>query len=530
MAIEKDIKIKVTQSGTEKAIQQTDKLKSKLKQLDTATGDVATGMKQSSLSILENGGAMGLLNDATGGVAMTIKDAVEATGLFTSGTAIATMAQKAYAFVVGTTTGALKALRLALAATGIGVIVVALGFLVEKLMSSTKATEEQTRAQELLNQAIKASNELYKENISAIDDVTKARLLRAKIAGKSETELSKIEKEGSQERARQFKEEQDRLYQSLDNKELTLEQTQDINKQLADNQKTYFKTLQDEELKNLESELSVKEKSREQQKADAEKRAEDLKVQREAQLKAQREFQEQLAKELLEFQAIQAITELDLNFQKRQEDAENTLQNNKDLSDAISQLDAEDQKRKEDLAKAEKDREEVVNTTRVNLRTNAENLIGAIAKKGSALAKGLAVASIVREQVSSASKSIGALTEANAKAVAISPATAGQPFVAINTASTIAGIAVSAIGAGKAIKDILSESKSASGNSAPTGGGGGGSTPSAPSFNLVAGTGTNQIAQGLASGQSQPIQAYVVSGAVTTAQSADRNIINDASI
>jgi hypothetical protein len=54
-------------------------------------------------------------------------------------------------------------------------------------------------------------------------------------------------------------------------------------------------------------------------------------------------------------------------------------------------------------------------------------------------------------------------------------------------------------------------------------------TPSAPSFNLVQGTGTNQIAEGLAN-QRQPIQAYVVSGAVTSAQSLERNIINDASL
>jgi hypothetical protein len=43
---------------------------------------VRDSMKESSLSVLENGGAMGLLNDATGGMAMTVKDAVEATALF----------------------------------------------------------------------------------------------------------------------------------------------------------------------------------------------------------------------------------------------------------------------------------------------------------------------------------------------------------------------------------------------------------------------------------------------------------------
>jgi hypothetical protein len=58
---------------------------------------------------------------------------------------------------------------------------------------------------------------------------------------------------------------------------------------------------------------------------------------------------------------------------------------------------------------------------------------------------------------------------------------------------------------------------------------GGGSAPSAPSFNLVQGTGSNQIAEGLAT-QRRPLQAYVVANNVTSAQALDRNIINDASI
>ena len=53
--------------------------------------------------------------------------------------------------------------------------------------------------------------------------------------------------------------------------------------------------------------------------------------------------------------------------------------------------------------------------------------------------------------------------------------------------------------------------------------------PPAPSFNLVQGTGTNQIAEGLQSSDA-PIQAYVVSSNVSTAQSLDRNIIEEASI
>jgi hypothetical protein len=58
-----------------------------------------------------------------------------------------------------------------------------------------------------------------------------------------------------------------------------------------------------------------------------------------------------------------------------------------------------------------------------------------------------------------------------------------------------------------------------------TGSGGGASAPAvppAPSFNLVQGTGSNQIAESLAT-ERQPIQAFVVSGNVTSQQELDRN-------
>jgi hypothetical protein len=88
-------------------------LQKKLKQLDVSlnqlqgsTIGVRDSMKDSSLSVLENGGAMGLLNDATGGLAMTVKDAVEATALFAKESKIATFIQTTYSTIVGVSTGA----------------------------------------------------------------------------------------------------------------------------------------------------------------------------------------------------------------------------------------------------------------------------------------------------------------------------------------------------------------------------------------------------------------------------------------
>ncbi len=69
-----------------------------------------------------------------------------------------------------------------------------------------------------------------------------------------------------------------------------------------------------------------------------------------------------------------------------------------------------------------------------------------------------------------------------------------------------------------------------------SGGGGGGTvaTPTAPSlppaFNVVGASDTNQLAEAIGSQSQQPVQAYVVSNDVTTAQEMDRNIVKGASI
>jgi len=58
------------------------------------------------------------------------------------------------------------------------------------------------------------------------------------------------------------------------------------------------------------------------------------------------------------------------------------------------------------------------------------------------------------------------------------------------------------------------------------GGGGGGGSVMTPNFNVIGNSGMNQLAQI----QQQPIQAYVVSGEVTSAQALDRNRIKNATL
>ena len=62
------------------------------------------------------------------------------------------------------------------------------------------------------------------------------------------------------------------------------------------------------------------------------------------------------------------------------------------------------------------------------------------------------------------------------------------------------------------------------------GGGAGGGGGAAPQFNVVGQGGANQIAESMANRESQPIKAYVVGQDVTTSQSLNRSIVNNATL
>ena len=81
-----------------------------------------------------------------------------------------TLATKAYAFVVGTATGAMRAFRIALAATGIGAIVVALGFAAEAMGLFSSKTEEATDDQKKLKRSLEdtaGTLEYYERKLKA---------------------------------------------------------------------------------------------------------------------------------------------------------------------------------------------------------------------------------------------------------------------------------------------------------------------------------------------------------------------------
>ena len=146
----------------------------------------------------------------------------------------------------------------------------------------------------------------------------------------------------------------------------------------------------------------------------------------------------------------------------------------------------------------------------------------------------------------------------NMAAIAGESTTAGKAFAIASTAistystaqkayesaflpvPTVASPALGAVFAGVAVAGGLMNIQKILSVKTPSGGGGGGggSVPSAsappapPSFNVVGNSGANQLAQTITetNKNAAPVQAYVVSGDVSSAQSLDRNRVSNASM
>lgn len=98
-------------------------------------------------------------------------------------TTAAAAAQKVYAIAVGTSTGAMKAFRIALLATGIGAAIFALGFLVEKFASLGDEAEKAT------NKVSDFTKAIEDDELKALDLKHKRVMHQLKLEGATEGQL-----------------------------------------------------------------------------------------------------------------------------------------------------------------------------------------------------------------------------------------------------------------------------------------------------------------------------------------------------
>ena len=192
---------------------------------------------------------------------------------------------------------------------------------------------------------------------------------------------------------------------------------------------------------------------------------------------------------------------------------------------------------RENIAMAELEAKAALQTAELDLVSQGASLLKEIAGKN----KKLQIAAVIVEQAAAIGKIAVNTGIANAKALAASPLTFGQPWVTINTISGVLA-AASAVAAGvKAIQQI-NNADSGSPASAPSAASVGGKSPSAsitpprvesataPQVNTSGGQNpTQQIAQTIAQSQGKPIQTYVLSEKVSSTQAFDRRVNNAAS-
>ena len=149
---------------------------------------------------------------------------------------------------------------------------------------------------------------------------------------------------------------------------------------------------------------------------------------------------------------------------------------------------------------------------------NALMAMSELAGESTTTGKALAVASTAISTYSTAQK---AYESAFLPVPTVSSPALGAVFAGVAVAGGLMNI--------KKILSVKTPSGKGSAVSAPSISAGGGGAMSAPQFNMIGNSGTNQLATSLGSAiQANPVQAYVVASDVTTAQSLNRNIIQNA--
>ena len=560
--VEKVVNIKVQEHGLDEVNAKVVRLENSLDDLEAQNKSLSSSMASSGKSVLDNGGAMGILNELTGGLAMTVKDAVEAMDLFTKSTKVQTVFQKIQTFVMGTSTGALKAFRIALISTGIGALIVGLGVLIANFDKVQKYVQMAVDKFNGMGDGIKLLISVIFPFIGAIrlivagleemglidDDVTaKAKkntelrikgldseknkltdkydseIRLAKAAGKSTVELEEAKRQAILKTLYALNEAERARIKSGDSTE------EDI-KKWNDRQKEITKLQEDSKVAEIETETERQNKIREARDAANQKareaRKKEIEDEKQRQLEAynagvteeanHKEKLKELRKKYAEEQEQEELDEADRSAQAAIKAYNDKIALEQKTADEEIAIQEEVLRQKEVIAEAN-----------MNIVTKSVDLLGQLSGKSKALQK----AGIIASAAIGIYSVIKDTQAANVAAIAPPPLGLGPVAgIGLQTKNTIGGalsIASITAASAKALKAV--GGGSAGGGSVGGGASGGGGGSQAPSFNLVQGTGSNQIAQGLAS-QTRPLQAYVVASNVTSQQELDRNIVESASV
>jgi hypothetical protein len=502
---------------------------------------------QSAMAISQGIQSVGESIDSFKQLGATIKD----TAIFQKALAAATAIQT---FVMNGATLAAKALRGALISTGIGALIVGIGLLIENFDKLKSIIFGGASNAEILNNKLKETISLNDELVS--QNERSLKLLEAQGANEEKlfaTRQQNLNREinlilGKMDAIDEvYKAELKAGDMTNERKKELEDQYNDFKKQAADKRTEYDINKNAQVVKEVNDSLNEQIKREDEIQASKDKKEEIAKekakrLREEAQeiaknaKKANDEIrktelerlteQYNLERSILEKQKLSTL-ELEIKFLNdknelnlKQQEIEQKLRDEKIESDKkaeqdywFGQADAamQNDALNKELADKEIERQKAVSDAKIDLAKNTLNLVAEIAGEGSDIAKGVAVA---QATISGIEGTQNAFTTASKSPITtLFPA---YPFIQAGLAGAFSALQ---------IRKIMSTPKSGGGGSAV---GGGGSAPAPPQFNIVGQSGTNQLAQTIAGQQNKPIEAFVVSSAVTTSQALDRNRVKTA--
>ena len=556
-----------------------------VKELKVQQNSLSSSSQDLTSDLVSNGGAMGILNNLTGGLAQQFKDSYEAISLSSKG---------------------LSGFKKAMVATGIGAFVILVGALVanwDKVKDALSGASEESKAYKEAqddivsavskvqksitkmdnvfeqakngtiskDEALKQYNESLGESVGYATSLSEAEgLLVSNAAIVIETTKLKAQAEVLYAKAAEARAKVIAGDESLDPSfwqkikiniagvggvtsqaiAKNLEYAKNVNESINTAKKlessaadiqTKISKLQEglkkgslspkdikssnDKIKNLEDERLKQEEERINKLNDLKSRIRDESANKEDEARALelqkiREHNkalmvEALANGLLSQELIDSLNEKETAKQAEFDAIDKERRDKRKAEEDAIKIKASEERIKETNEKIELDNK--VKDAKVGIAKNTLSLISEVAGEGSKIGKGVALAQATISGIEGVQNAY--TTAQKSPVTAVFPA---YPIIQAGLAGAFSAMQL------KKIASTNPSKGSAAGGGASVGGGA--SAPQPPAFNIVGASETNQLADAIGTQEQQPVQAYVVSNDVTTAQSLQNNIVEGATI
>lgn len=520
---------------------------------------------QGALALSEGLNSVLELKDAFNNLKIQVAESTIVMAANNAVTVIASSLMKLFGIEVVATSGTFKVLKTAIAATGIGLLIVALGAAVIAFNDFQLSAEKSAEAQKKFNEQVNESNEKQRKVESDfIKERTRSRLAEAKARGASAKEIFDIEDGARKNEINSQKrliDEKRKLNLSTAEAELELKK---LERDRTISQQEFLAGIAEAGRKKQEAAEEAARKKREDARkkaleefnADAEKGYQDLvarfdkvkKIEEDLYTERGNKFLTEQEKEIEKInESYDAQIEAVGFFGRRTEELEDErqlkLQEIKDRAEEQNlinignageaeialktKIDENDLSRTKAFADAKVAYKKEKAMREIEIAQQLGGLLQQIAGKN----KELAITGVIIEQAAGIAKIIQNTGVANAISVAASPLTGGQPWVAYNTIQAGLSIASSIAAGVQAISQINAAGAGGSGSSSAGIGASlssGGSAPVAPPTPRPQATSLD--ARSLNTISNVVARAYVVESDISSSQKRIRRIENAARI